>query len=201
MFYGKVRDRLEALYNGLSYITVIIHYFSSNWRGEVELVVDFISFVDSIIGNGISGNRNPYSDDCPMSMAPNVKEYRYQNAEMKKRPTCPKCNIKLLSLELKETFDYYVGDHKIEVVAWIPHFECDICRFRRETIGARELRNEALKSAIDRFWKQVLQGSISDGTFGIARNIFKDSIKRFGGRQKGKIAEEFGRWLLECYYE
>lgn len=105
------------------------------------------------------------------------------------------------SLELQEVFDYYIANHRIEVTAWVPCFECDVCRHREESIGARELRNEAVKEAIDKFWKKMLAGFMGDGPLDITRSIFRSAFDKLGGKQKGKVAEEFGRWLLGQSYE
>jgi len=114
---------------------------------------------------------------------------------------CENCkNVAMLSKDTKEKYSYYIGDHEIQVLAYVMKKECPRCGAYWEEDNAREIRNEAFKKYINNFWDDLLkedfkQSEISNMKFIVARTMMK-----LGYDKKRQVASELGRWLADCAF-
>lgn len=123
-------------------------------------------------------------------------------AEWRKRMTntycCSKCNIPTFSLESRETFDYYIGDHRLIVIAHVKKHKCQRCGKTYEAEGARTIRDQALRQEIDDFWKRNLKDISSDENIRHMKFICKKMLRMIGGVRRRAVAQELGKWLADC---
>ncbi len=120
------------------------------------------------------------------------------NSQLKR---CLKCHVPFVQYDPRETYSYFIGKHEIKVVVNIPKGKCHSCGAMYESDGARNLRNDAFKKAINQFWLDVVRNlSISEQDMAMLEFTIGRIMINVGKERKREVAAELGRWLAGCVF-
>jgi hypothetical protein len=103
-------------------------------------------------------------------------------------------------LDPQEKLDYFIGDIRLTVTAFVPKANCPRCGNQWEDQDARNIRNYAFRNAINDFWMEAFKNIAGDREISQMRFSFKKALDKVGTKKRRQAAEALAHWLADLTF-